>query len=81
MRLKLRDWEGGGGGYKTGGEACEALPYEKGAGGGGEKSFSHAEGGGGHNKFLGSFYEVLAILKGGGVQKVSNVQYKTSYGC
>ena len=27
-------------------------------GGGGGKSLSHAEGGGGHNKFWGSFYAV-----------------------
>ena len=31
------------------------YPYERGGGG---KSFSHAEGGGGHNKFRGSFYAV-----------------------
>ena len=32
-----------GGGYKTGGGRVEFYPYEK--GGGGEKRFSHAEGG------------------------------------
>ena len=31
------------------------YPYEKGWGG---NSFSHAEGGGGHTKFWGSFYAV-----------------------
>ena len=30
------------------------YPYEK----SGQKSFSHAEGGGGHNKFWGGFYAV-----------------------
>ena len=42
----LRDWSlitGRGGGYKTGGGAREVLPLQKGGGGG--KSFSHAEGG------------------------------------
>ena len=40
----IRDWSlitGRGGGYKTGG--VKFYPYEKGGGGG--KSFSHAEGG------------------------------------
>ena len=32
------------------------YPYEKGEGG--RKSFSHAEGGGGHKIFWGSFYVV-----------------------
>ena len=41
-----------------GGGACEVLPLQK-RGGGGGKSFSHAEGGeGGHKKFGGSFYLV-----------------------
>ena len=40
-----------GGGYKTG---VKFDPYEK--GGGGRKSFSHAEGG--HKKFWSSFYMV-----------------------
>ena len=47
------------------------YPYKMGGG----KSFSHAEGG---HKFWGSFFflhsnEVLAILKGGGEQKVSTL--------
>ena len=48
----LRDYSliTGTGGYKTG---CEVLPLRK--GGGGRKSFSHAEGGGGHKMFWGSF--------------------------
>ena len=33
------------------------YPYENG-GGGAKKSLSHAEGGGGHNKFWGSFCAV-----------------------
>ena len=57
----MRDWSliTGGGGYKTeGGGEHEGLPLRKGGGGG--KSVSHAEGGGGegHNKFWGSFYTV-----------------------
>ena len=42
----IREWSlitGRGGGYKTGGGAREVLPLKKGGGGG--KSFSHAEGG------------------------------------
>ena len=55
----FRDWSlitGRGGGYKTGGAggAREVLPLRKGGGGG--KSFSHAEGG--HKKVWGSFYAV-----------------------
>ena len=42
------------GAYKTGGGgASKILPLQKGVG----KSFSHSEGGG-HNKFLDSFYAV-----------------------
>ena len=46
-------------GYKTGGGgAREILPLQK--GGQGRKSFSHAEGGGGgHNKFWGSFSHIV----------------------
>ena len=48
---------GGGGGYKTGGggvgRQVKFYPYKKREGGG--KSFSHPEGGGGHNKFWGRF--------------------------
>ena len=44
-----------------GGGHVKFYPYEKGGGG---KSFSHAERGG-HNIFWGSFYAVLAMLKGG----------------
>ena len=43
----------GEGGGKMEGGACEVLPLRKGGGGG--KSFSHAEGG---HKFWGSFYAV-----------------------
>ena len=39
----------GGGGLQNGRGACEVLPLRKGGGGG--KSFTHAEGGGGHKKF------------------------------
>ena len=39
-----------------GGGAREVLPLRKKGGG---KSFSHAEGGGGHKKFWGSFYAVV----------------------
>ena len=62
--MLLRDWSliTGRGGYKTGGGACEVLPLGK--GGGAEKSFSHAEGGG--TKSFGvvftRYLEVLAIL-------------------
>ena len=46
--------QNGGGGYKTGGGgACEVLPLRKGWGG--EKSSSHAEGGGGAHNIWGSF--------------------------
>ena len=45
--------EGGGGATKRGGHV-KFYFYGK----GGRKSFNHAEGGGGHNKFWGSFYEV-----------------------
>ena len=54
----FRDWSliTGRGGYKTGGGgAREVLPLQKGGGG---KSFSHTEGGGGHKKCWGSFYAV-----------------------
>ena len=46
------------------------YPYEK---GGGRKSFSHAEGGGGTKGFeaVTKELEVLAILNGGGAHKVS----------
>ena len=37
-------------------------PYENGGGGGGT-SFSHAEGGGGHNKFWGNLYVVAGARK------------------
>ena len=40
----------GGGATKREGGACEILPLRKGGGDG--TSFSHAERGGGHNKFL-----------------------------
>ena len=41
----FRDWSliAGRGGYKTGGGPCEVLILQKGGGGG--KSFSHAQGG------------------------------------
>ena len=48
--------------------ASEVLPLRK----GGAEFFSHAEGGGGHNKFSGSFYEyrkycvAIYILYNGG---------------
>ena len=62
--MAFRDWSlitGRGvglGGYKTGG-ACEVLLLQK-KGGGAEKVLAmRAErGGGGHNKFWGSFYAV-----------------------
>ena len=49
------------------------YPYEK---GGGRKSFiSHAEGGGGHKKFWGSFYAVAGSFSHieGGAPKVSTL--------
>ena len=49
--------EGGGlrnGSWRGGGQV-KFYPYEKGEGG---KCFSHAEGGGGHKMFWGSFYVV-----------------------
>ena len=59
-----------------GGGACEVLPLWKGGGGG--KSFSHAEGGG-HNKCWGNFYAVawsfshIKVGMGGGGQQVSTL--------
>ena len=51
------------------------YPYEK--EGGGRKRFSHAEGGGGAEKVLGSFYAVAwsfsHIEGGGGSEKVSTL--------
>ena len=47
--------EGGGGATKREGGAHEVLRLRKGGGG---KSFSHAEGGGGHKKLWGRFYVV-----------------------
>ena len=43
---------GGGGATKLEGEKVKFYPYKK-KGGGGSKSFSHAEGGGGAQKVLG----------------------------
>ena len=54
----IRDWSlitgSGGGTTKREWGAREVLPLQKGGGG----SFSHAEGGGGHNKIYGSFYRL-----------------------
>ena len=51
------------------------YPNERGGGGGDGKSFSHAEGGGGHTKFWGSIYALAGsfshILQG--ARKVSTL--------
>ena len=53
----IRDWSlvtwKGGGGYKTGGGACEVLPLRK---RGVEKVLAMLKGG--HNEFWGSFYVI-----------------------
>ena len=50
------------------------YPYEK---GGGRKSFNPAEGGGGHNKFWGSFYMVawcFSHIVGGGTKSFHSLK-------
>ena len=84
-RYGLRDWSlitgSGGGGYKMGGGGTWSFTPTKRGGG---KRFSLAEGGGGHNKFWGSFLhgrlkfkpycrggaKSVHSLKGGGARKV-----------
>ena len=73
----VRDWSlitGRGEGYKTGGGACEVLPLRKGGAG---KVLAMLKVGGGVTQCFGVVFtwelEVLAILKGGGSQKVSTV--------
>ena len=61
----VRDWS-----LITGRGACEVLPLRK--GGGGRKTLSHAERGGGHSKFWSSFYVVALSfnhIEGWGEQK------------
>ena len=55
----LRDWSiitGGGGGLQNGRGNVKFYPYEKGA----EKVLAMLKGGGGHNKFWGSFFYMVA---------------------
>ena len=57
--MQIRDWSlitGKGGGLQNGRGGMLSLTPTKRVRG--AKSFSHAEGGGGHNKFWGSFYAV-----------------------
>ena len=61
-RATKRDGIGGGGVYKTGGGQVKFHPYERGT----VRTEKKLKGrGGGQTEFRGSFYTVLAILKGG----------------
>ena len=73
MQHPLRDWSlitERGGGYKTGGGACEVLPLLKWGGGGVKKVLAILTGG--HKKFplfKRGTQKVLPCLEGGGAQK------------